>query len=37
MLNTLAEAWATDHKGADLWADKSVRFLDPCTKVDEFR
>jgi site-specific DNA-methyltransferase (adenine-specific) len=32
MLDTLAAAWATDHNGADLWADKSVRFLDPCTK-----
>src|SRR5664280_2928153 len=29
MLDTLAEAWAADHNGADLWADKSVRFLDP--------
>ncbi|MGH3430648.1 MAG: Eco57I restriction-modification methylase domain-containing protein, partial [Terriglobales bacterium] len=32
MLNTLAEAWAADHKGANIWADKRVRFLDPCTK-----
>ena len=32
MLDTLAEVWAADHKGADLWADRSVRFLDPCTK-----
>ncbi len=36
MLDTLAEAWAADHKGADLWADKSVRFLDPCTKSGVF-
>lgn len=32
MLDTLAGAWAANHGGADLWADSSVRFLDPCTK-----
>jgi site-specific DNA-methyltransferase (adenine-specific) len=32
MLDTLAEAWAAANGGADLWADKTVRFLDPCTK-----
>src|SRR5438876_2730396 len=32
MLDTLAEAWAADNGGADIWADKTVRFLDPCTK-----
>jgi hypothetical protein len=36
MLDTIAEAWAADHKGADLWADKTVRFLDPCTKSGVF-
>src|SRR5438105_9272753 len=36
MLDTLAEAWATDNNGADLWADKSVRFLDPVTKSGVF-
>ena len=36
MLDTLAEAWAVNHGGADLWADKSVRFLDPCTKSGVF-
>ncbi len=36
MLDTLAEAWAADHKGADLWADSTVRFLDPCTKSGVF-
>ena len=25
MLDTLTEAWAADHDGADLWADSSVR------------
>ncbi|MEC5214178.1 hypothetical protein RCH06_002740 [Polaromonas sp. CG_9.5] len=36
MLDTLAEAWAADHDGASLWADKTVRFLDPCTKSGVF-
>lgn len=36
MLDTLADAWAADHSGADLWSDQSVRFLDPCTKSGVF-
>ncbi|MBK6430560.1 Eco57I restriction-modification methylase domain-containing protein [Candidatus Amarolinea dominans] len=36
MLDTLAAAWAADHGGANLWADKRVRFLDPCTKSGIF-
>ncbi|MBI1952910.1 MAG: Eco57I restriction-modification methylase domain-containing protein [Candidatus Omnitrophica bacterium] len=36
MLDTLAEAWAGEHRGANIWADKSVRFLDPCTKSGVF-
>ena len=36
MLDTLAEAWAANNGGADLWADNSVRFLDPCTKSGVF-
>jgi site-specific DNA-methyltransferase (adenine-specific) len=36
MLDTLAEAWAANHGGADIWADKKVRFLDPCTKSGVF-
>ncbi|MGA8429894.1 MAG: Eco57I restriction-modification methylase domain-containing protein [Candidatus Sulfotelmatobacter sp.] len=36
MLDTLAEAWAANNGGADLWADSSVRFLDPCTKSGVF-
>lgn len=36
MLDTLGEAWAADHGGANLWADKTVRFLDPCTKSGVF-
>lgn len=36
MLDTLAEAWAASHGGASLWANSSVRFLDPCTKSGVF-
>ena len=36
MLDTLTAAWAADHGGANLWADKSVKFLDPCTKSGVF-
>jgi site-specific DNA-methyltransferase (adenine-specific) len=36
MLDTLAEAWAKDNKGTNLWANSSVRFLDPCTKSGVF-
>ncbi len=36
MLGTLAEAWAADKNGANLWADKTVKFIDPCTKSGVF-
>ena len=36
MLDTLAEAWAADNGGANLWADKSIEFLDPCAKSGVF-
>jgi hypothetical protein len=36
MLDTLTEVWAASHDGADLWADKAVTFLDPCTKSGVF-
>ncbi len=36
MLDTLADAWATDHNGSSLWANKTVKFLDPCTKSGVF-
>jgi hypothetical protein len=36
MLDTLAEAWAADHDGANIWADKNVTFLDPFTKSGVF-
>jgi hypothetical protein len=36
MLDKVAEVWSKDHKGADLWADRNVKFLDPCTKSGVF-
>jgi site-specific DNA-methyltransferase (adenine-specific) len=36
MLDTLANAWAADHDGANLWANKAIRFLDPFTKSGVF-
>jgi len=36
MLDTLADAWAAHHAGANLWADPTVRFLDPFTKSGVF-
>src|SRR5579863_141072 len=36
MLDTLADAWAADNNGANIWADSSVRFVDPFTKSGVF-
>lgn len=36
MLDTLAAAWAANNNGANIWADSSVRFLDPFTKSGVF-
>lgn len=36
MLDTLAEGWASANDGANLWADSSATFLDPCTKTGVF-
>ena len=36
MLDTLTEAWAANHDNANLWADETVKFLDPCTKSGVF-
>jgi site-specific DNA-methyltransferase (adenine-specific) len=36
MLDILADAWADSHDGANLWADSSVKFLDPCAKSGVF-
>lgn len=30
---TPADAWARSHHRVDLWADKTVRFFNPCTKL----
>lgn len=36
MLDAVAEAWAANNAGANIWADKTVTFLDPCTKSGVF-
>jgi Eco57I restriction-modification methylase len=36
MLDTLTEAWAANNGGANIWADKTVKFLDPFTKSGVF-
>lgn len=36
MLDTLTAAWAADNNGANIWADRTVRFLDPFTKSGIF-
>lgn len=36
MLDLVATTWASNNKGADIWANPSVRFLDPFTKSGVF-
>jgi site-specific DNA-methyltransferase (adenine-specific) len=36
LLDRLAETWAEANDGASIWADKTVRFLDPFTKSGVF-
>jgi site-specific DNA-methyltransferase (adenine-specific) len=36
MLDKLAEAWADKNGGANIWADKTTKFLDPFTKSGVF-
>ena len=36
MLDTLADGWATRNEGANIWANKTVKFLDPFTKSGVF-
>jgi Eco57I restriction-modification methylase len=36
MLNRIADAWAAENGGASIWADPSLRFLDPFTKSGVF-
>src|SRR5205085_873057 len=34
--DAVADAWASNNGGADIWADPTVRFLDPFTKSGVF-
>lgn len=36
MLDRVADAWAANHDGANIWADSTVKFLDPFTKSGVF-
>lgn len=36
MLDSLADAWAAENGGANIWADPDVKFLDPFTKSGVF-
>ena len=36
VLDALAEAWAANHSGSNIWANSTVRFLDPFTKSGVF-
>jgi site-specific DNA-methyltransferase (adenine-specific) len=36
LLDTLSLAWADSNDGADIWSDKSLKFLDPFTKSGVF-
>ena len=36
MLDALAQEWAADNNGSDIWADRTLRFLDPCVKSGVF-
>jgi site-specific DNA-methyltransferase (adenine-specific) len=36
MLDTLAHSWATSNHGENIWANKEITFLDPCTKSGVF-
>lgn len=36
MISSLEKAWAANNQGRSIWSDKSVRFLDPCSKSGIF-
>jgi len=36
MLQTLSDTWSANNGGANIWSDKTVRFLDPCAKSGVF-
>lgn len=36
MLDILTETWANEHNGENIWENKNIKFLDPCTKSGVF-
>jgi len=36
MLDDIARTWSSQNGGENIWANKQVRFLDPCTKTGVF-
>lgn len=36
ILDVLEDVWAVNNNGANIWTDKTVTFLDPCTKSGVF-
>ena len=36
MLDTLALSWASSNDGENIWSNKEVTFLDPCTSPASF-
>ena len=36
MLDTLQQSWASSNNGQNIWSNKEVTFLDPCTKSGVF-
>lgn len=36
MLDMLTEAWSNDNDGENIWENKDIKFLDPCTKSGVF-
>jgi len=36
ILDSLADSWAASHGGENIWANQTVKFLDPCTKTGVF-
>jgi site-specific DNA-methyltransferase (adenine-specific) len=36
MLDTLEQSWSSSNNGENIWKNKEVRFLDPCTKSGVF-
>ena len=36
ILDDLEKLWSEDNAGKNIWEDKSIRFLDPCTKSGVF-